>query len=426
MSPPSAKPPLSSLLSTHDFLSSSLQSLPPKPLAFLTSAATDSQTHRSNTSTYSLLLLRPLTLIPVHQPISLSSSILSRPVSSPLYASPTSLGKLFHPRGELEIASACHALQIAQVISTSASCALSAVCSTPTAHPKFFSLYMDRARSNSAKLLDSLGSLGVTAVWLTVDAPVMGKRESDERVPVSPSDDTAAPMAGTSASPSRIGALGRMMGSYVDAGTSWDDVAWIRQHAGKGVKVVLKGIQTASDALRAARAGADGIVISNHGGRSLDTSTATILVLLELQKCCPEVFDRMEVMIDGGIMRGTDVFKALCLGARAVGVGRGVLYGLNYGREGVEQYFSSKFYLFIYLFFIFSLCLNLMEKEIYVLQKNVLMERYSSKRGTDNNHEDVWRHQPRRPTPRIRQHPRRRSLDPREGERPASIRKMES
>lgn len=345
MSPPTAKPPLSSLLSTHDFVSSSLGSLAPKPLAFLTSAATDCHTHRSNTSTYSLLLLRPLALIPVHQPISLSTSILSCPVSSPLYASPTSLGKLFHPRGELEIASACHALRIAQVVSTSASFPLAAVCSTQTTHPKFFSLYMDRARPNSAKLLGSLASLGVTAVWLTVDAPVMGKREADERVPVSPSDDTTTPMAGTSASPSRTGALGRMMGSYVDASTSWDDVAWIRRHAGAGTKIVLKGIQTASDALRAARAGVDGIVISNHGGRSLDTSAATVLVLLELQRCCPEVFGWMEVMIDGGIMRGTDVFKALCLGARAVGVGRGVLHGLGYGREGVERYFSSKSFL---------------------------------------------------------------------------------
>ncbi|CRK38513.1 hypothetical protein BN1708_016638, partial [Verticillium longisporum] len=92
------------------------------------------------------------------------------------------------------------------------------------------------------------------------------------------------------------------------------------------------------DAVRAAEHGVEAIIVSNHGGRSLDTSPATILVLLELQKNCPDVFDKMEVYVDGGVTRGTDIFKALCLGARAVGVGRGLLYALNYGTQGVERY----------------------------------------------------------------------------------------
>jgi L-lactate dehydrogenase (cytochrome) len=88
--------------------------------------------------------------------------------------------------------------------------------------------------------------------------------------------------------------------------------------------------------------GVDGIVLSNHGGRNLDTAPATIMVLLELRKNCPEVFDKMEVYIDGGITRGTDIFKALCLGAKAVGLGRGFLYALNYGVEGVQKFVDSK------------------------------------------------------------------------------------
>lgn len=96
------------------------------------------------------------------------------------------------------------------------------------------------------------------------------------------------------------------------------------------------------DAVRAMEVGVEGIVISNHGGRSLDTAPATILVLLELQKCCPQVFDKMEVFVDGGISRGTDIFKTLCLGAKAVGIGRGFLYGLNYGRQWVERFLESK------------------------------------------------------------------------------------
>ncbi|KAK4163562.1 FMN-dependent dehydrogenase [Cladorrhinum sp. PSN259] len=339
--PPPPPPPLTSLLSTHDFHTLALQTLPPKPLAFLTSAATDSKTHRANSSTYSLLYLRPRILIPVHHPISLGTTLLSSSVSSPIYASPTSLGKLFHPDGEKEIAAACHQLNIAQVISTSASFTLQEICAVGN-HPKFFSLYMDVNRHNSAELLKSLASSGVNSVWLTVDAPVMGKREADEQTPLPPSDKhkVKAPMAGTATAPAKDdGALGRLMGSYVDASTSWDDIAFMRRHAGPNVRVVLKGIQTAADAVRAMKEGVDGIVISNHGGRSLDTSTATILVLLEIQKLCPEVFERMEVYIDGGIMRGTDVFKALCLGARGVGIGRGVLVGLGtFGREGVRRY----------------------------------------------------------------------------------------
>jgi L-lactate dehydrogenase (cytochrome) len=84
------------------------------------------------------------------------------------------------------------------------------------------------------------------------------------------------------------------------------------------------------------------VMVSNHGGRSLDTAPATILVLLELQRCCPEVFDKCEVWIDGGVMRGTDAFKALCLGAKGVGIGRGMLYGLGYGVGGVKRYVESE------------------------------------------------------------------------------------
>ncbi|KAK4223949.1 cytochrome b2 [Podospora fimiseda] len=340
-----SKPPLSSLLSTHDFHQLSLTTLPPKPLAFLTSTATDSHTHRSNTTTYSLLLLRPRILIPVHKPISLCTTLLSSSFlcSSPIYASATSLGKLFHPRGELEIAEACSNLNIAQVISTSASFTLEEICSVGN-HAKHFQLYMDKDRENSKKLLKSLQGLGVKSVWLTVDAPVMGKREADERVPVAEEDKekVLAPMGGTSCiTEGEEGALGRVMGSYVDASTCWDDIKWVREQVGEEVKIVLKGVQTGADAKKAMREGVDGIVLSNHGGRSLDTSTATILLLLELQKNCPEVFDKMEVMIDGGVMRGTDVFKALCLGAKGVGIGRGVLCGLaGYGRDGVSRYFE--------------------------------------------------------------------------------------
>ena len=134
--------------------------------------------------------------------------------------------------------------------------------------------------------------------------------------------------------------MGRLMGSYVDATLTWRDLGWLRSCT--DLPIVLKGIQTAADARMAMEVGVEGIVLSNHGGRSLDTSPPAISVLLELQRCCPDVFDAMEVYVDGGIRRGSDILKALCLGARAVGLGRPFLYAVNYGQEGVEYLIESK------------------------------------------------------------------------------------
>lgn len=213
----------------------------------------------------------------------------------------------------------------------------------------FFQLYVDRNRANSEALLRKARDLGAGAVFLTVDAPLPGKREADERIPLDGA--FTSPVSGTSWSPgsgsSNDGsnvkgeALGRIMGSFIDPSLTWSSaIPWLRSVV-PGMPIVLKGIQTSEDALLALDAGVDGIVVSNHGGRSLDTSTASILVLLELRRNCPEVFAGMEVFVDGGITRGTDIFKAVCLGAKAVGIGRGMLYALNYGQEGVQRYIES-------------------------------------------------------------------------------------
>jgi L-lactate dehydrogenase (cytochrome) len=206
--------------------------------------------------------------------------------------------------------------------------------------PIFFQLYVDKQRHKSEALLKRAEGLGAKAIFVTVDAPVAGKREGDERVKADESMTT--PMGGTKAkNDKKGGSLGRIMAGFIDSSLNWSDIAWLRKST--SLPLVLKGVQTAMDAKKAMEYGLDGIVLSNHGGRSLDTSPPSILVLLELQKCCPEVFDKMEIFIDGGIMRGTDIFKALCLGAKSVGIGRGFLFALNYGHEGVEKFVESKF-----------------------------------------------------------------------------------
>lgn len=226
-------------------------------------------------------------------------------------------------------------------ISTNASYPLADITASAPGNPFFLQLYVNKDRSASEKLLRAAEAAGCRAVFVTVDQPAPAKREADERVKVDAAAMAPTPNGATARNDSRGSGIGRTMASFIDAGLSWKDVAWLRRST--TLPIVLKGVQTAEDAVRAAEYGIDGILLGNHGGRSLDTSTPAVMVLLELRRRCPEVFERVEVYVDGGIRRGTDMFKALCLGARAVGMGRHFLYAANYGAEGVEQLIESEY-----------------------------------------------------------------------------------
>ncbi|KAI1503566.1 FMN-dependent dehydrogenase-domain-containing protein [Biscogniauxia marginata] len=345
----SSKPPLESLINAQDFERAAEASFTPKAWAFASSAATDCLTKRRNATAYADIVLRPRVLRDVSR-IDLGTTMLGHRVRAPIFCAPTSMGKLFHPEGERELGRGCQRLGIPQVVSTSCSFPLSEVMDAveeeqkgtssggPTV-PVFFQLYVDKDRRKSERLLRTVKDRGAKAIFLTIDAPVVGKREADERLRAD--ESLRLPMSGQQAkNDKKGGALGRIMGSFIDPSMTWDDIAWLRR-AAPGLPIVLKGVQTAADAVRAMDAGVDAIYLTNHGGRSIDTAPAAVLVLLELQKCCPRVFDRVEVYVDGGVTRGTDIFKALCLGARAVGVGRGFLYALNYGKEGVENFVNT-------------------------------------------------------------------------------------
>jgi len=214
---------------------------------------------------------------------------------------------------------------------------------TSVEQPVFFQLYVNSDHEKAKVLLNQLMELRprIKAIWVTIDAPVIGKREADERVKAD--ESISAPNSGqTAKNDKKGGGLGRIMGAYIDSSLNWKDLSWIRETVGPDMPLVLKGIQTAADAKLAMEAGMDGIVLSNHGGRSVDTSPPAVLTLLEMHKSCPEVFDKIDVLVDGGIRRGTDIVKCLCLGAKAVGMGRHFLYSLNYGQEGVEHLIERK------------------------------------------------------------------------------------
>ncbi|KAI3025557.1 hypothetical protein CBS147482_1144 [Aspergillus niger] len=337
-------PPLSSILSTHDFEKAASKSLTPKTWAFYSSAATDTFTHESNRTMYDRIFLRPRILRNVTS-VSTKTNILGCRMDLPLFMSPAAMATLVHPDGELALARGCARYGVGMCVSTNAAYHLSEITSAAAKqnkkdHPFFFQLYVNKDREVSRRLLRTAEENGAKAIFVTVDAPVAGKREADERVPLDPHDirfRTPLPMSGAciGGNDEKGGGLGRSMGQYIDAGFTWEDLAWLKQNT--FLPIVLKGVQTAEDAVLAVEHGVDGIVVSNHGGRSLDTSTSSIAVLLEIRRRCPQVFDRLEVFVDGGIRRGTDIIKAICLGAKAVGIGRHFLYSLCYGQEGVER-----------------------------------------------------------------------------------------
>ncbi|KAK0319860.1 hypothetical protein LTR82_009195 [Friedmanniomyces endolithicus] len=331
--PDDPKPPLHSIINSYDFEEVAARTAPKKAFTFYSTAATDCWTRDMNESMYKRVWFLPRILHDVSR-IDTSTTILGYIVKMPIFICPTGLAKMIHPEAEKALARAAQATGIIEILSTSASHPVEGIVAEAPGYPFFFQLYVNRDRKKSEELLAKVNRLGLKAIFVTVDAAGRGKRESDERLVVD--EVVVNPVTGERILPDKKGGgLTRMMGSYLDASLSWKDLAWIRSLT--KLPIVLKGITTAADAKLAMQYGVDGILLSNHGGRNLDYSPPAILVLLEMHKLCPEIFDHMEVYVDGGIRRGGDIIKALCLGATAVGIGRTFLYALHYGSEGAEH-----------------------------------------------------------------------------------------
>ena len=329
-----AKPELHKLISVHDFKQVATETLTPKAWAFYSSAAADLLTHHNNADFYRRIMLRPRVMRDVTE-ADMTCTILGCPTSAPFFVSPAAMARLAYKDGELAIARGCANENIVQCISSNASYPLQTIVEAGSKNQAFFfQLYVNSDREKSVQLLHKARSLGIKAIFVTVDAHVPGKREADERLAA---DNTvASPISGAQASNDKMGGgMGRLMGQYIDRTLSWRDIAWIKKTS--QLPIVIKGIQCAADAKKAVEYGCQGIVISNHGGRELDTAPPSILVLLEIHAICPDIFDQLEVYVDGGISRGSDILKAVALGAKAVGIGRPFLYSLCYGQDGVEH-----------------------------------------------------------------------------------------
>lgn len=258
------------------------------------------------------------------------------------------MARLAHPDGERGIALAAGRFNALQIISNNASLTPEQITEGAGPGQIFgWQLYVQNERAKSEVMLRRINAMKdrFKFIVLTLDAPVPGKRELDEKSNVERGYNVQTAERGAKA-PQRPGGGG--VGQQLFFGTASDltwktTLPWLASHT--DLPIVLKGLQTHEDAYLAAHHAPQvkAIILSNHGGRALDTAPPAVHTLLEIRKYCPEVFSKIEVWVDGGIKRGTDVVKALCLGARGVGLGRAPLFGLGAGGQaGVERTLESK------------------------------------------------------------------------------------
>lgn len=303
--------------------------------AYIAGGAADEVTLRDNSAAFQRLTLRPRVL----QDLSGGNTRLSlfgQSFLHPIMLAPVAFQALAHPEAEMATVLGASAMQAGMVVSTQATTLLEDVAATATA-PLWFQLYIQPDRDFTRDLVLRAERAGYQAIVVTVDAPVNGLRNREQRSGFAfPAGVEAVNLRGMRALPPQRGEAGSqiLLGSHLlDAAPTWQDLAWLRSLT--KLPVLVKGIVTTEDAARAVTEGIDGIIVSNHGGRTLDGLPAT---LDALPGVVAAVEGRVPVLMDGGIRRGGDVFKALALGARAVLVGRPYIYGLAAaGATGVSH-----------------------------------------------------------------------------------------
>jgi L-lactate dehydrogenase (cytochrome) len=340
----------------HDFRALARQRLPRPIFDYIDGGADDEASHRRNSASYERCDLVPNILRGVED-VDLSVTVLGQRLAVPFYCSPTAVQRLFHHRGEHAVAAAAAGCGTMFGVSSLGTVDLEGL---RQAHrgPQLYQFYFHRDRGLNRAMLQRARNAGVEVMMLTVDSITGGNRERDLRSGFSiPFKLTPRGMAQFAANPRWVwdylthekfrlpqldshvrmdgGAMsiGRYFTEMLDPSMNWDDVAeMVRLWSGS---FCLKGVMSVADARRAADIGCSGIVLSNHGGRQLDGSRAPFDQLAEIVDA---VGDRIDVIVDGGIQRGSQVLKALSLGAKAVGVGRYYLYPLAAaGQAGVER-----------------------------------------------------------------------------------------
>ncbi len=324
------------ILNLRELESAAQERLGPMAWDYYSSGADDERCVARNLAAFERIHLHGRVLVDVATR-ELATTVLGAPLALPIIVAPSAFHRLAHDEGELASVRGAGDAGAVFTLSTLSNTAVEAVVAAATA-PVWFQLYVYRDRAATEALVRRVEAAGCTALVLTVDAPLLGRRERDVKNRFSlPAHLSAVNLfaAGyeTVAATGVESGLAAYFANLLDPSLTWDAVAWLRSIT--TLPVIVKGVLRADDAVRAVEAGAAGIVVSNHGGRQLDAAPATIDVLARVVDA---VAGRADVLLDGGVRRGSDVIKAIALGAKAVLVGRPILWGLAAGgRAGVAH-----------------------------------------------------------------------------------------
>jgi 4-hydroxymandelate oxidase len=313
------------VVSLPDMEALARECMPRMAYEYIASGAADENTLRWNREGFDRIRLRPRVLQDVSRPDT-RVTLFGRTMPFPVLLAPTAYHRVIHPEGELETARGAGAAGATWVVSSNTNTPIEEIAHVAGA-PLWFQLYVQSDRGFTRDLVQRVEAAGCEALCLTVDTPVLGARDRQQKARF------ALPAGSVTPHVYDVNSGRRQIMSPKRVVVTWKDVEWLRSIC--GIPLLLKGILTAEDAATAVDAGASGIIVSNHGARNLDTLPATIEVLPEI---ADQVGERLPLLVDGGVRRGTDVLKALALGAQAVLIGRPYLYGLAVGgAQGVRR-----------------------------------------------------------------------------------------
>ncbi len=322
------------LLNLDDYERAARFRLPGDAYDYYAGGAEDERTLRWNRASFGRFMLRQRVLVDVSR-VDASVTLLGDRITMPVLLAPAAFQRLAHADGEIATARAARSAGTVLVASTLSTCPVDDIARE--AGTLWLQLYVFRDREITRALVERAEAAGCRAICLTLTVPVQGNRERDARNGFTlPTGVEMANFVGLRQArfPDAAGSrLNAFIGEEFDPSLSWDGVAWLRSIT--TLPIVLKGILTPEDAVLAVEHGADAVIVSNHGGRQLDSGEPT---LLALPRVAAAIDGRIPVLMDGGVRRGTDVVKAICLGATAVLIARPYLWGLAVGGQaGVED-----------------------------------------------------------------------------------------
>lgn len=300
---------------------------------YLASGTDEEQTLAENISGFRLWYLRPRVMRPVRT-ICTRTEICGQTLQLPVLVSPAGVMALFDEEGECAAARACGKFGTIFGLSQHATRSIEQVATVAPQTNRWYQLYILKDRALTLKLLQRAVAAGYRGIFLTVDSPVFGYREADARNAFNSLPEPHRLVnydltAFEETYNSKLAASWDQNSELLfDTNVTWSDLAWVKNNC--SLPIIVKGIMTYEDSLLALEAGADGIMVSNHGGRQLDGSLASIDALPEVVRA---VQGRVPIILDGGVRRGTDVLKALALGATAVGIGKPIFFALACGGE---------------------------------------------------------------------------------------------